>query len=1071
MKNAIFVWLFVLAAIPPLFSMQNGKITDSIVQLLQKHSTSDTIRVNLLNLLADSYKTTDINKYFHLAEEAGKIADKLNYVKGKAESLRKTGVFYLKTGKNKQAYPYLQKALNLFEKIHDNKGIGYSLDNLGIFYFEQNDYHKAIDYHIKSLRLAQELNDVILTTLEFNNIAVNYINLSDFPKALEYNFKGLKLAEKRRDSILMVFLLNNIAVNYTNLSNYPLALKYSYKCLEVSEKIGDKNGISLALINIASLHNEQGDLPKALEFNFKSLKLAEENEEKITVSSSLINIGEIYLRMDSIHKALEYSNKSLKLIQETDNKSLLGSNYLLLAKIYDKAQNCNMARQYFEKALSLFKQIQNYDQVATSFCLLAKHYKMQNDIPKAIENADSAFILAKKLSVPSIMLDASDVLHAGFAIQNNYKLAYHYFMIFKQMNDSIKNQENTRKLVAAEMQYKFDNELRQLEVEQAKKDLTKTKEMDRQRIMRNTLLGSLTLMLVLAFFIYRNYRIKRKDNILLAGQNAEIQKQQQEILHFNAQLQKQTNELFELDNTKTRFFTNISHEFRTPLTLIIGPVNALSEKTNDDVLKKEYSNILKQANKLLHLINQLLELSKIKRGSYELTLSYADIPVLLQKIVSSFTSLACNLEIELTCITEPDHVKGWIDVDKFEKMIVNLVSNAFKYTKKAGLIMISLECSVNDPNVVKIIVFDNGIGIDHAELKNIFEPFYQVENQANRNNEGSGIGLALVKELVELHGGKISVESKLQIGTTFTMELMINKEFLPAAKLTNDDIHLLFQQKLPEVTEPESSKAQDSHLKIKPVVLVVEDSEDLRIFIRDNLLKDYHVIEAENGSEGFEKAADVLPDLIIADIMMPAMNGIDMTKKIKTDKSTCHIPVIILTAKASDENRIEGLEAEANDYVVKPFNIMELKLRIKNTIQNRQKLREKFERCITVNPSEIVTTSLDEQFLQKALQIIENHMDDEELTAESFSKEIGYSRTWAYKKLMALTGQSVTEFIRSVRLKRAAQLILQSAGNTSEIAYQTGFTNLSYFSRCFKEQFGVNPSEYKQYSKESMVNI
>jgi DNA-binding response OmpR family regulator len=431
--------------------------------------------------------------------------------------------------------------------------------------------------------------------------------------------------------------------------------------------------------------------------------------------------------------------------------------------------------------------------------------------------------------------------------------------------------------------------------------------------------------------------------------------------------------------------------------------------------------------------------------------------IFLQTITALYQPLAEEKKIQLTLIEEQSALSFDFDPDKVEKIYANLLSNALKFTPDGGSVDVII--SMTDAQHAQLIVRDSGIGIEAEKLGCIFDPFYQVSQVSGLRFEGSGVGLSLVKELVEVCQGTITVESEVDHGTALIVSLPLN----PLSGETDPGIPLA--KKVPEPTHPALTSTGVNKEKI--MVLLVEDNADMRSFIKQNLPSFYEIVEAENGDEGLKKAQRLVPDLIIADVMMPVLTGIEMTQKIKQDESISHIPVIILTAKASIESKIEGLRTQADDYITKPFNINELTLRIQNLLINRQKLKEKFSKCITVNPSELVTTSTDEKFLQRALDAVEKNIERSDFNAEQFSEAIFVSRAQAHRKLKALTGQSATEFIRSVRLKRAVQLLRQNAGTVSEIAYQTGFNNLSYFTKCFKETYGTVPSMYASIADHS----
>ncbi|MGA9291368.1 MAG: ATP-binding protein [Ignavibacteriaceae bacterium] len=530
---------------------------------------------------------------------------------------------------------------------------------------------------------------------------------------------------------------------------------------------------------------------------------------------------------------------------------------------------------------------------------------------------------------------------------------------------------------------------------------------------------------------------------------------------------KETEKLQELDRIKTNFFTNISHEFRTPLTLILGPLEKLMGQNEDEQLQDQYKLIHKNADNLLKLINQLLDLSSIDAGKMKLNAEKVDAITFIKGIAASFRPLANIKNIQLEFASNLEQLDTYFDKDKFEKIISNLLSNAIKFTNEKGKICISVSIDKND--IIEIIVEDNGIGIPKSELQNIFNRFSKAEG--SKVVGGTGIGLALVKELVELHKGSISVESELRKGSKFKMVLPLKieyyKNFQSEAAKQNEKIGQLKEEEKAnkEIREPEHDMvASEDNI---PIVLIVEDENDIRNFIKENIGKEYKILESENGKDGLKKSIEHIPDLIVSDIIMPEMNGIELCNKIKTDERTSHIPVILLTAKSSVDDKLEGLETGADDYLTKPFNISELQVRVSNLIEQRRKLRERFRREILLEPKDIAVTSADEKFLYRISNIIEKHIADYNFTVDNFSREAGMSRMQLHRKLNAVTGQAAGDFIRNFRLKRAANLLKGRHGNIGEIAYDVGFNNPSYFSECFKKLFGVLPSEYVQESANS----
>jgi len=569
----------------------------------------------------------------------------------------------------------------------------------------------------------------------------------------------------------------------------------------------------------------------------------------------------------------------------------------------------------------------------------------------------------------------------------------------------------------------------------------------------------------------------------------------------------------EIAQLKSRFFTNISHEFRTPLTLILGPADKLLAESQSDDILKQAGLIKRNAIRLLGLINQLLDLSKLEAGKLKLEASLSNIVSFVKGVTQSFESLAEQKDIELKVVAEKENVEIYFDKEKMLKILSNLLSNALKFTPEDGQITVSISTPtpksppvegtfkselspplegrgvgqklVGDNKVVTISVRDTGIGIPEEELPKLFERFYQVETSQTKKYGGTGIGLALTKELVELHHGFINVTSILSEGSEFTIELPPGKDHLGEDEIVEESVILnpdeVGRKNLPELVVDYEFKI-DSSVHIhqddieltddKMVILIVEDNADVREFIKDSLGKDFQIEEAANGEQGVRRAEQIIPDLIISDVMMPGMDGNELTRILKNDEKTSHIPIILLTAKSSHESKIEGLETGADDYLTKPFDTKELQVRIRNLINLRRKLQEKYgktEFVFTERGEEHLSrlgdakaeklSNLEEKFMSKVLEVIEIHFSEEEFSIEQFGKEAGMSRVQLHRKLKALTGKSASNYLRSVRLSKAKKMIEEQKGNVSEIAYSVGFASPQYFTRCFREEFGFPPSD------------
>ena len=535
----------------------------------------------------------------------------------------------------------------------------------------------------------------------------------------------------------------------------------------------------------------------------------------------------------------------------------------------------------------------------------------------------------------------------------------------------------------------------------------------------------------------------------------------------------ESKKLQEVDQLKSHFFANISHEFRTPLTLILGLLQKFEGKTSDKSDLEDYGVMKRNAVRLLQLINQLLELSKIESGKAKLSASENDIVGFVKRIFASFASYAEQKNIKLLFNNKKlneesaEKINLYFDKDKMEKIISNLISNAVKYTPDGNEIEVKTTTQ-NDFAIIHVI--NTGVTISQTDIGHLFDRYYKVHSAESGLFEGTGLGLALVKELVELHQGKISVTSEYDV-TEFIVSFPLGKahlnpdEIVESAKEEKQVLEFSELEKL-EITDQNTLTSKDLELKSeKDIILVVEDHNDLRKYIKDSLSENFNVIESPNGKDGLENALDKIPDLIISDVMMPEMDGYTFCKKIKSNEKTNHIPVILLTAKASTEDKLEGLELGADDYLIKPFNPEELKLRVRNLIKTREELRKKFTSEMVLKPAEVIVPSSQVHFMERIKSIIEANMENEAFGVDQLSDKAGMSRSQLHRKLKAITSQSTTEFIRNFRLQRAAQLILQDAGSMSEIAYKVGFNSQAYFNKSFQEFYGCSPSEYKRNSK------
>jgi signal transduction histidine kinase/DNA-binding response OmpR family regulator len=524
--------------------------------------------------------------------------------------------------------------------------------------------------------------------------------------------------------------------------------------------------------------------------------------------------------------------------------------------------------------------------------------------------------------------------------------------------------------------------------------------------------------------------------------------------------------LREVENMKSRFFANLSHEFRTPLTLIKGPLEQLISGRIKENLKDYYKMLLRNTEKLQNLIDQLLELSQLEAETIPLNKQNLELVSLLRSFTYSFMPLAEQKFITLSFNSTVDRINVMIDRDKLEKIINNLLSNAFKFTQSGGKISVDLTIEKDNANELAIVsISDSGIGIPDEYQSKIFDRFFQMDDDSKGNQTGSGIGLALVKELATLHNWDISVQSIEGEGTVFTLKITLEKtiDFEKENVVTLDsEIKIAKEEYIFDSIDGEIGEDGNSDKQFtgEPVILFVEDSHDVRNYVYDLFKQDYKVLLAEKAEDGIELALKNTPSLILSDIMMPGMDGIEFCRRIKSDWQTSHIPVILLTAKATSNSKIEGLETGADDYVTKPFNFEELAARIKNLIEQRKHLREKFSKEINIKAESISSNVVDKEFVQKIIDIIEKNLGNEKFDSQMLSEELFVSRSQLNRKLHAVTGQGPGEFIRIYKLKRAAQMIVENRLSITQIAYEVGFGSPAQFTRSFKKYFNCLPSDF-----------
>ncbi len=573
---------------------------------------------------------------------------------------------------------------------------------------------------------------------------------------------------------------------------------------------------------------------------------------------------------------------------------------------------------------------------------------------------------------------------------------------------------------------------------------------------------SLALALIMGFVLFFFLKENKKINARLAMQNQEIIDQRNQLIELGKKAKEAT-------DAKFNFFTNISHELRTPLTLILGPIEEMLQSSRQTAAKAQLEMVKKNTLRLLRLVNQLMDFRKIEQAKMKLRATENDLISFVSEITNAFTETAKKKNILFRIDSKEKELKVWFDVNMVDKILFNLLSNAFKFTNEHGSITVKI--TKDETNSIAIItVEDSGIGMSPETLEHAFDLFYQGNEGTYK---GTGLGLALSKELIILHHGDIKIRSEKWKGTTFEVQLPLGNKHL--------EIHEIVKEAAPSQLNYEDAKIYTSETEpVKKVqtetltthpkeqsILLIEDNTEIRQFLKDHLSADYEILEAENGSTGLNMAYEIIPDVIISDIMLPGKDGMFITDKLKNDIRTSHIPIIILTAKGSIEQQIEGLRLKADAYIIKPFNMEYVKETIRNLIRNREILKEHYSSEL---PSESIKASaskkIDRKFVREFSSIVESNVANENFSVDDICKEIGISRVQLYKKVKAVLGYNVNDYILSVRMQKAKYMLLNEDLSISQISFKVGFSSQAYFSTVFKSKFGLTPSEFKEKKKE-----
>jgi signal transduction histidine kinase/DNA-binding response OmpR family regulator len=873
----------------------------------------------------------------------------------------------------------------------------------------------------------------VLNELSYQFIGIDYYearNLAqqalDLAKTLSYS-KGICIARSR------------LSLCYWILGDGELAIRHANDAIDQMKT--DKLDIGLLADTYRVLgvtYIDQSEFDKAQHYLEEAEKICLQKKNWSILLRVYIGMGTVQLEKNRVDSALFLFQKSRALENDHPNQYYLPVIYTQIGSIYGtpKYDNSKTEIEYYTKALTISEEVQNRYAKSRVLLRLGNVFIRLKNYTLAEKNLLESQSIARKIGLKTVVRDTYLQLMKLKMIQGQYPQSLHYQKAYYDLRDSLNNEKKTRLIV--ELETLYEREKRQQEI----KLLIAQKK--NSQVLQNSLLLGIIFLLLFGVIIYT---LQRQRN-----------KKATQLLH----LQKKINDtLKEADQLKSHLFANISHEFRTPLTLIIAPVeDRLSLPGKLGIDHKSSELVLRNAKRLLTLVNQLLDLSKLEAKKMKLNHDLDNLETFLQIISASFESLAHQKKINFKYSLNLQHTEFEFDSDKLEKIITNVLMNSFKFTKTGGTVTLTVNELVQEKQLI-VVVSDTGIGIPEEDKKNIFSPFYR-SREATNGDIGTGLGLSLVKELVKLYEGNIDLQSTINQGTTITITLPISSSE-PLRTIMPFKLDLS-QNSVEMLTQDQQGSTLDKDKKSdKQRILVVEDNLDLQKYLESLLNKQYNVIVAHDGKEGIEYAFQHTPDIIVSDVMMPNINGIDLTEKLKHDERTNHIPIILLTAKVDLASRIDGLKVGADDYLAKPFAPEELSVRISNLLEQRKKLAEKYMKSISTatSPALINSISMDEKFLRKAKDIVTHHISDHLFGVEQMAERMNLSRAQLFRKLKAISGLSPNEFINDIRLLHAAELIRAKADTLAQICYSVGFNEQSYFAKRFKKKFGVNPSEYQ----------
>jgi len=1059
---------------------------DSLNAVLQNIET-DTVKFEILRNYFWKYADTDFDRVKPIGEWAWREIEHSKNLKALSDGYDIKGCILEKESKYDSAYVFFLKALSISKQIGHHPRTGWSYYHLGkineskgnldsTFFYLKTLYLFDVDkkYNESACDVLIEIGSIYQKYNQNDSALLYYNKLLQFSTSKNLKVKELKAhfalidfydhtnntakklatinevlvkAENAKDDKALISIYSTIGDLFMQKKNYDIASVYFYKILDRC-RLKDKYTTSVVLNKLGDLYLKEGNDSLALSHTLKGLQLAEEIKFKHQVSESYKNLGTIYNHQGKLAEALN----SFEICYQTgcDECAKIVFHYSLIniADLYLKLGNSENALEYYNQSLTLAEEFKSKSDLALSNLKIGNYYRnFKDDLSEKYYL--SAIQFSKESKNISLIESVADTLSQFYNLKKDYKRAYDYLILSQTMTDSLNQIEQQSTMAEWETRFEFEKINNE---NKAKKE-----EIEKQKLYRNGAFLISGLLVIFGLVFYGSYRRKRSDNLILKEQkksidekNLEILNQIREITVQKNEIERISSELHHSDEMKLRFFANVSHELRTPLTLILNPAkNLLDSTTENGEIKKQLGFIYNNALKLHDLTNQIMDLQKLDAGKLQLNLENADIVDHCLGIASSFESICDRKENRISFSANHRAVFTRFDRDKIGKILSNLLSNAFKFCYEKSVIDVNIHISESYFN---LSVTDTGIGIPKDQINNIFKLYYQVSPK--NQSDGTGIGLAYVKELVEYMGGKVSVISNESGGTKMMIGFPVDE-----VKIVDCAEYTIGIPKMIKKSGNGEFNIQSENDEERSTVLIVEDNDELRAFIADLLKADCNLYTADNGINGLNAAFEVIPDVIISDVMMPGMDGFEMCATLKNDERTSHIPIILLTAKDSPQSNLEGYQTGADDYIVKPFENEILRLKLRNIISTREATRKQFDFKSILSVEKLKLGNTDREFIKKCLLHIEKNLGNQTFGVDQLAEELAFSTRNFYRKIKSLTNQTPAELIRIYRLQFAKNLVQTTNMRVYEIAEAVGYDDVKRFSQAFKKQFDKLPSE------------